>query len=350
MSPEQTSSQARAGRWSHRRLLAGRHALRVADLAAGVRRRSRGGAAASGEHGADRAATAQPVGPARPGDHRAEGDGKKPGRPLSHGGRAGGRALRRFLAGEPILARPLGAIERCRRWCKCNPIVAGLTGAVALSLLVGSVVSTYFAIQAVDRAAEAIRERDRAEANEKRIRQEKRLADRHLYVAQMNLVQQGWERRPHRPSAAALARAGADAGRGGPARLRLALLPAALSARPAALAGPRARRQLPRLCPGRKKPGQRWTRWPHPPLGPCRQADPDLPRPSGTDSRHRLAAAGGKTLASASHDRTVKLWDVASGTETRTIADRRAGAMRRLGGGRPAGLRHRSEQPAPVRR
>jgi tRNA A-37 threonylcarbamoyl transferase component Bud32 len=45
--------------------------------------------------------------------------------------------LRRYLRGEPILARPIGRIERTWRWCRRNPIPAGLLVAVTLSAIAG---------------------------------------------------------------------------------------------------------------------------------------------------------------------------------------------------------------------
>jgi WD40 repeat protein/serine/threonine protein kinase len=64
--------------------------------------------------------------------------------------------LRRFCAGQPVRVRPASAPQRLWRWCRRNPAVASLTAAVALLLLAGSIVSTYFAVLAGERAKEAV--------------------------------------------------------------------------------------------------------------------------------------------------------------------------------------------------
>jgi eukaryotic-like serine/threonine-protein kinase len=45
--------------------------------------------------------------------------------------------LRRYLRGEPIRARPIGHAERLWRWCRRNPLAAGLVLAVSLSSAFG---------------------------------------------------------------------------------------------------------------------------------------------------------------------------------------------------------------------
>lgn len=60
--------------------------------------------------------------------------------------------LRRFLKGEPTLARPIGAPARGWRWCRRNPVIASLMAGVAAALIAGTLVSSYFAILARQRA------------------------------------------------------------------------------------------------------------------------------------------------------------------------------------------------------
>lgn len=66
-----------------------------------------------------------------------------------------GEELKRYLDGRPILARSVTRTERLWRWCRRNRMVAALTGAAAVSMLAGTVVSVYFAVLAEKRAVQA---------------------------------------------------------------------------------------------------------------------------------------------------------------------------------------------------
>ncbi len=83
-----------------------------------------------------------------------------------------GEDLRRYLAGEPIAARPVGQAERAWRWCRRKPVVAGLVASLVVALVAGFVGITLGWL-------EARRQRSAAEENF-------RLAERQRSAAEEN--------------------------------------------------------------------------------------------------------------------------------------------------------------------
>jgi WD40 repeat protein/serine/threonine protein kinase len=108
--------------------------------------------------------------------------------------------LRRFIEDEPIRARQVSQTERVRRWCRRNPVVAGLAAALALVFLAGFA-GVAWKWQEAERQKDIAQAAERGEARQLAIAvaqtelatREMHLSRRLLYASDMNLAQQAWE-------------------------------------------------------------------------------------------------------------------------------------------------------------
>ena len=103
--------------------------------------------------------------------------------------------LTRFLAGEPIHARPISNVERATRWCRRNQMLATLASLAVISLLAGTITSTVFAVLASQNASAASQraqseslERERANDNARKASEREKLAN--SLLAQVNVEKQ----------------------------------------------------------------------------------------------------------------------------------------------------------------
>lgn len=111
--------------------------------------------------------------------------------------------LRRFLAGRPILARPITRVQRGWRWCRRNPAVASLAGTIAALLVLLAVVGPIVAVkqawlrgQADVEAARADQQASIATEKAEEAQTQREAAERQLllarkarYATQVNMVQ-----------------------------------------------------------------------------------------------------------------------------------------------------------------
>ncbi|MCI0705253.1 MAG: protein kinase [Planctomycetia bacterium] len=125
--------------------------------------------------------------------------------------------LRRFIEDRPVLARRASSIERAWRWCRRNPVVAALSGAVLTLLVVLAVGSLGFAIwrgQQLEKTEQA-----RKDATDARNDALERLRESYFREAQANR----WSGRPGRrfDSLVALSKAAATPSEKSPSLLEL---------------------------------------------------------------------------------------------------------------------------------
>jgi WD40 repeat protein/serine/threonine protein kinase len=224
--------------------------------------------------------------------------------------------LQRFVEDRPIMARRISGLERAWRWARRNPVVAGLTAVVVLLLVLVAVATLVGYQRASEQRAEAERQerlaldaqsqahrlaaeaehQERmaldAQAEARQLASAGRLikeeARRNLYAVNMRLAQQAWER--------------------GQAGYMIVLLEALNQREP-------------------EEEDLRGFEWHY----LWRLAHPNVLTLKG----HEDAVLGmvyspdGNYLATASPDKTVKLWEAATGKEVRTFKGHR-GPVRRV--------------------
>jgi eukaryotic-like serine/threonine-protein kinase len=97
---------------------------------------------------------------------------------------SGACGLRRHLAGEPILARRVGAAERAWTWCRRNKGLAALGALLIASLIAGTGFSLPFAVRANNAAGLANQKANRANVQAEEAGRQHRLDPPRIWLSQ----------------------------------------------------------------------------------------------------------------------------------------------------------------------
>ncbi len=100
--------------------------------------------------------------------------------------------LQRWLAGEPITARPVSVPERVVKWARCRPAVAGLLAAIVLLTVAALGAITGLYRDAVWQEAEAVREAARAKTAERQAEKDRDHAKEQEAAAQRPSLGPAW--------------------------------------------------------------------------------------------------------------------------------------------------------------
>ncbi|MFO0826273.1 MAG: serine/threonine-protein kinase [Gemmataceae bacterium] len=213
--------------------------------------------------------------------------------------------LNRFLAGEPISARPAGSVERAVKWVRRNKGLSAGLAVAAMALVLGTIASIGFALWAMDEADRANRKaRAEYEAREQVGRSEKKA------LSALGEAQSERLKADRRQAELEFSRAMTSCEEG---RLQQGL---GMFVRVVELAEANAAAEEPEASQSAKDFDRELARVARLNLATWERQLPPAAR-SFPHKSHQLTAAivpGGKQLVTAGYQHQVSLWDIATGT------------------------------------